>query len=334
MSIKERNTNSRKFAGGPGQTSQSLINIENDAFVQTKRIPKKTCKPSRTDQFELSGWPKVTHLLWPQRSQLCIGAFDSAGWNLLDESRLWSLCVDYDIVEAGPINNAILDIPAQDDGWSCGINSAGRFMAMLGYPHPDFGSFHHHSPNHPAGHLETGPGTQRLVSYMTTQHSFGDLGVSANMTDDWDSQRSLINLSIAQSRPAMVLVETSSRRLHWVNIIGRARQAPHNYLILDTTKDICEYPGGEETLRSRMDLGNHIVHSIPLRNDRVARFNSISATTGQLPEERCNRRNMTNRTAALRGDRNAVHNLANTLFDSPVLYATPLAPITLFWRLF
>ena len=285
------------------------------------------------DAHSVSTTGRISCFLWPQRSLLCVGTHKSSGYKLL-ELNLWKLQGAYMTVEAGPINNAMEDIPAQTDAWSCGINSAGRFMAMVGHPYADFKSFHHHSPNHPAGHRETGPGTQRLAQYMTQNHETAGLFVGPNMTDDWASQRDLISRSLTLSRPAMVLVEVSSRNLHWVNIIGRGRYEPHNYIILDTDGFIHEYSGGEDALRARMDLKDHIVHSIPLRNDRVARFNSITATNGELPPERCCRRNMANGHASLRGNRSAVHNITNTVLDSPIVLATPLAPIATLWRLF
>ena len=269
----------------------------------------------------------------PRRHVLRIGTYGDAG--MVETSQdLNALHKAYAIVEAGPVNNAIEDIPVQTDRWSCGINSAGRFMAMLGHPHPDFRAFHHHSPNHPSGHLETGPGTERLARYMIGHHSFGHLYVGPNMTDAWEPQRDLINLSISMSRPALVLVEVAHRNLHWINVIGRGHHYPHNYLILNTDRQIYEYPGGEAGLRQCMDLNDHMLHSVPLRSDRIARFNSITATNGALPDARCFRRNMANGYAVLRGDRNAVHNMSNTIFDNPVLLATPLAPAHLFWRLF
>ena len=303
---------------------------------------KIVLEDSRVDVYVKSGQseikteflPQLSAWFWPTHSLVSIGSYDSSGLDKVHES-LWSLCNRFDLIEAGPINNAIQDIPNQRNKWSCGINSAGRFMAMVGHPHRDFRSFHNHSPNHSMGHLETGPGTQRLVYHMKATNCFGNLHVGSNMTDQWELQRDLINRSIALSRPAMVLVEVASRRLHWINIIGRGRDAPHNYLILDTNGKIYEYPGGEDTLRQRMDLGSHIIHSVPLRDDRVARFNSITATNGHLPDNRCCRRNTANSDEnGLRGNRHAAHNIVNTVLDSPNLLARPAAPFYFIRKIF
>ena len=315
--------------GGPAQDA-TVSTSANDTWEENWG---NTVGGRQRPDMQLKTGAFADEVMKRRRHVLQIGAYGDRGM-VKTSQNLNDLYSSFAIVETGPVNNAREDIPEQNDKWSCGINSAGRFMAMLGHPHPDFKTFHHHSPNHPAGHLETGPGTQRLAEYMVRHHSFGELHVGPNMTDIWQPQRDLIDLSISMSRPALVLVEVSNCILHWVNVIGRGHHYPYNYLLLNTDGKIYEFPGGEAILRQRMDLTNHMVHSIPLRNDRVARFNSITATNGALPEGRCFRRNMANGSAVLRHDRSAVHNVANTVLDSPVLLATPLAPAYLFWKLF
>ena len=250
-----------------------------------------------------------------------------------DVNRLFSeLTADFDTIETGPLNNGRVDIPPQQNSWSCGVNGAARMLAMLGQALPDYKEFHDHSPNHSLFHAETGPGTERLTLHIQRQqccgNEFGGVFVGPNMTDDWEPQERLILQSLDLSRPILVLVEVADLALHWVNIVGRRKNPSGNFLVLNSNGFFCEIEGGMSALRQRMDLHGHIIHHVPLHADRVARFNSISATCGNLRPNRAYYRNMSYANVDLRGDRNGAHNVVNTIMDSPI------NPLSVIWRLF
>ena len=279
--------------------------------------------------------------LHPQicRYDIQIGAYDASclrqvpGLNYCNPSQLFSEIVyRYDTIESGPLNNGRVDVPSQSNSWSCGINGAARMLAMLGQPLPDYKTFHDHSPNHPVAHAETGPGTLRLSRYINEQrccrNELGEVFIGPNMTDDWHSQEQVILQSLELSRPIFVLVEVGSRKLHWINLVGRQKGGSGDFLVMNSDGYFYQIDGGISALQSRMDLDRHAVHKIPLANDRIARFNSISATCGSIRPHRAFVRHMWNADRQVRGDRNAGHNVVNTIMDSPI------NPHSLIWKLF
>ncbi len=214
----------------------------------------------------------------------------------------------YSTLQTDVLRAGVEDLPLQGNGWCCGINSSARFLAMLGKPLGDYGSYHNGAPRHHLAACETGPGTKWLVRHMQRDQQTQGLNVWSNMSNDWASQKRAIDGSLAAGRPIMVLIEVSSRCLHWVTLVGRSRENG-DYLALNKNGDFAVIESGEDGLRQRMNLDGHIVHKAPMRDDRVACFNSIVADIGPLYNNAGALKRHNHRQANLVGNQNEFANV-------------------------
>ena len=95
-------------------------------------------------------------------------------------------------------------------------------------------------------------------------------------------QEQLLRESLRRHRPMLVLFEVDQRQLHWAVVVGCEKAAPDNLLLLNSNGAL--YTMRTAELQKRMDLKDHITSWIPIVSDRLGRFNSISCTWGELPD--------------------------------------------------
>ena len=221
---------------------------------------------------------------------------------------------NFRIPETDAVIAGLTDIDPQSNSWSCGINGSARFLAMLGNPLKDYGRYHNEAPRHHLAHVETGPGTLWLLRHMERDGQTQGLQVHSHMTNDWASQKPVIDASLAAGRPVLVLIELSGRKLHWINLIGRAFDTSGRYVGIDVNGDFITM--AESDLRQRMNLDDHSVHKLPVRDDRIACFNSILAEVGPLRDTAGNIERRDNKGAQLDENQNQALNVLESLGEA------------------
>jgi hypothetical protein len=177
-----------------------------------------------------------------------------------------------------PIDRIILGstiVPSQQDGWSCGLNSAARFSAMLGHPIADYKNFHSKGPNY-GGFLfipKIGANPGGIQNYLRGQDSLRHFSISQCCSRAFHVQWEIMVRSLGIGRPALVLVMNSGTLLHWINIIARDDRSGDWYY-MDTNGEVYRLPGGDDELKHWMNHGNCLAQKLTF----VERFNTVTAT--------------------------------------------------------
>ncbi len=168
-------------------------------------------------------------------------------------------------------------VPAQKDAWSCGINSAARFAAMLGKPIQNYEEFLCDAPYH-GGFLwipKIGVAAEGIQDYLRDQDTLNDFSISQRCSRTFASQWEILINSVALGRPALALLVHSGVSMHWVNIVARDHMR-ENWFYLDTNGLVYELPGGDGELRHVMSADNCAAQKFNF----IDRYHTVTATEG------------------------------------------------------
>jgi hypothetical protein len=166
-------------------------------------------------------------------------------------------------------------VPSQSDSWSCGVNSAARFAAMLGYPIKDYAHFLEHTPRY----LGWGPFPKiganpvGIQNYLRKHGNIPHLSIGQKCTKDFHSNWEIMIKSLQMGRPVLVLTMTHGTLMHWVNIVARHSKT-QNWFIMNTNGEVYEIPGGDDEIKNWMSSG----HCAAQRFKFIERFNTITTT--------------------------------------------------------
>lgn len=162
-------------------------------------------------------------------------------------------------------------VPAQTLGWSCGINSAARFAAMLGQA-VDYGDFVRRAPNYNVLGNIIGGNAERLQNLLREHPKLEGSDISQRCTPTFDLQFDIINRAVELGRPAMCLLVQSGTDMHWVNVVGQ--YVTGDYVVLDTNGQLYRVPNGSPEIHHMMRADDCWAQ----RMSFVSRYNSITCT--------------------------------------------------------
>lgn len=224
---------------------------------------KVVCTPRALFLEKAVQWP-VSPGMKPQ----CANRYLGPNWyERLDDYK----CIPKDTIVAGMHSY----VGPQSDPWSCGINSIGRMMTMIGHDINDYGRFWKESPKAFSffGHWKIGPKPRQIREHL--ERYVGKLSPRAgeNCTDDFETHERLFHRAIELGRPSMILFQTSDTNLHWVNLVGIHHKSG-NALVIDTDGHVLEWDGGRDELWRRMWITNHAACKFGF----VSPYNSITCT--------------------------------------------------------
>jgi hypothetical protein len=161
--------------------------------------------------------------------------------------------------------------PPQTESWSCGVNSAARFAAMLGQNVDDYAAFLRAAPSYLGKKI--GANAAGLQDHLRAQSSLRGTDLSQHCRRYKCDIMGHIKQCVASGRPAMVLLVSSGISMHWVNVVAQRRQ-DGNFIVLDTDGSLYEILGGEHALFDQMNADNCLAQ----KTGFIERYNSITCT--------------------------------------------------------
>ncbi len=183
---------------------------------------------------------------------------------------------DYRGVHPDRVDEAVRQVPIQNESWTCGVNSGARFAAMLRQTLKNYWPYVHGTPRYGGflGIPDIGPNPEGLQNHLRNQSELSGTDIHqvchVRFHGLWES---FIDSVINKKRPALVLFMNSGASLHWVCLVGKNCDTD-NWIYLDTHNFLWEIPGGDDDLKHRMNVGN----TAPQKFGFVERFNCIVST--------------------------------------------------------
>jgi hypothetical protein len=170
------------------------------------------------------------------------------------------------------VHETILCVPQQTQSWTCGVNSAARFAAMLGQSIKHYHAYRNAAPKYGGGIIPNiGPNPEGLKNHLCRQSELQGTQLEQKCHVRFHGVWEAMIDSVNRGRPALALLMNSQTQMHWVTLVGKI---DNNWWYMDTNHRLYEIPGGDEEMHHLMNMGNCWAQKLGF----VERFNAIVAT--------------------------------------------------------